>query len=80
MTLDLGGATLRGSDVGVGVDIQGADGTTVENGRVVHFRRGIRGTDVSNTTITDIQVLENAGAGITFVETSAMTTSSKRAS
>jgi hypothetical protein len=66
VTLDLGGATLRGSDVGVGVDIQGANRTTVQNGRVVHFRRGIRGTDVSNTTITDVQALENAGAGMTL--------------
>jgi hypothetical protein len=65
VVLNLGGAILRGSGVAIGIEIQ-ANGTTVENGRVTNFRRGISGTDVGSTTISDVQILQNLGAGITL--------------
>ena len=70
VTLDLGGHTIRGSGVCVGVHInpQGGNGAVVGGGRIASFGTGVLAIlDGGHTRLRDIQVVENSGSGVNLV-------------
>ena len=65
VTLDLGGATLRGLGTGAGVRIEpGATGVAVRRGTVQGFATGVRGESGSGVHLANLKVLGNTGDGV----------------
>jgi len=65
VTLDLGGATLRGQGAGVGVRIEpGATQVRVKRGKVVSFATGVRGEATTGVYVADVQVLDSVQDGL----------------
>jgi parallel beta-helix repeat protein len=64
VSLDLGGCTLRGSDVEAGVHLAPGSAMSVTNGRVTHFDTGVQGGDLLGITVSQLQVLANRSDGI----------------
>jgi hypothetical protein len=65
VTLDLGGATLRGQGAGAGVRIEpGAERVTVRRGKIVGFATGVLGEGASGVHMANVHVLDSAHDGV----------------
>ena len=65
MTLDLGGATLRGQGAGAGVRIEaGATDVTIRRGAITGFATGVRGEDTTAVHLANVQVLDSVLDGV----------------
>lgn len=65
VTLNLGGATLRGQGAGAGVRIEaGATDVTLRLGRVTGFATGVRGEGTTGVRVANVQVLDSAQDGV----------------
>jgi parallel beta-helix repeat protein len=68
VTLDLGGNTISGSRVCVGINIGGVQAgadVVVRNGQIARFGDGVRQSgEGGGNTLQDIRVVENSGPGI----------------
>jgi len=67
VTLDLGGTTLRGRDMGAGVRLEpGATHATVRNGTITGFATGVRGDGATGASIANVQVRNSNQDGVTL--------------
>jgi len=67
VTLDLGGATLRGGGVGTGVRIEaGATHATVRNGTIAGFATGVHGESAIGVSLANVQVSASTQDGVTL--------------
>src|SRR5262245_291642 len=65
VTLDLGGATLRGLGAGAGILIDpGARRVTVRGGKLMGFATGVLGEETTGGQLENLQILDNTGDGI----------------
>src|SRR5215475_8923829 len=65
VTLDFGGATLRGLGVGAGILIDpGARHVTVRGGRLMGFATGVLGEETTGGQLENLQIVDNTGDGI----------------
>ena len=64
VNLDLGGCTLRGSDVEAGVHLAPGSAMSVTNGRITHFDTGVQGGDLLGITVSRLSVSQNRSHGI----------------
>jgi hypothetical protein len=67
VTLDLGGATLRGQGAGAGVRIEaGATDARVQSGRITGFATGVRGEGTTGVRLANLQVIDSGQDGVTL--------------
>jgi len=65
VTLDLGGATLRGQGAGVGVRIEaGASDVTVRRGAISGFATGVHGEGTTAVSLASVQVRDSSQDGV----------------
>jgi hypothetical protein len=65
VTLDLGGATLRGRGVGAGVRLEpGATHATVRNGSIAGFATGVRAEGAIGVALANVQVRDSTQDGV----------------
>jgi len=69
VSLDLGGATLRGQGAGVGVRIEaGATGVRVQRGKITGFATGVHGEGTTGVYLADVQVLDSGQDGVNLTD------------
>jgi parallel beta-helix repeat protein len=68
LTLNIGGATIRGSGQGFGVDISQATQVTVTHGMITGFSDGIRGITIHESQISHNHVFGNDVMGIRLLD------------
>jgi sugar lactone lactonase YvrE len=65
VTLDLGGATLRGQGAGSGVRIEaGASGVTVRRGTIAGFATGVSGERTTAVRLANLSIFDSAQDGV----------------
>jgi parallel beta-helix repeat protein len=69
ITIDLGGNTIDGTNLGVGILINGFDSVTIRNGTVQEFDYGVQLPPGSERNlVTELNLLGNQDAGISLID------------
>lgn len=64
VTLDLGGHTVSGSAIGIGVTVNGRQNVTVRNGSIIGFFTGVWVENTGGSTLSNLVVTDTAGPAI----------------